>query len=425
MELTLKRLLEQAKFTTTRKGYDQQEVDDFLDRAVAMATKVEARLTQALADAGKAPGSASGAPARSEEELRAEITAEVERKLEARLAEARAKEPQPQGVDPEVAAEEAARTLVLAQRTADAAVTEARQEAEALLEQARTEAAEISSKATADAEQERVEARGRLLEEIRTLEGSRDNLRTDVSVLEGHVEEQRLQLRSTVAELQRLLDDPATFRLAPAPEVREVEIPGADDLPPSDGGSTTETVADPSSPGAHRVAGGSDATPSEPGPGGGGDDTIDLGGDPAPDGPPSLGGADADDRHEPLSIDVPAATPPAAGGTTGPSDPPRRPGADAAAEADDILDVGPPTAPVEAVDLDFNVESDPVSDRADTAPPAGPSADATDNDDAFLAELRKAMADEEPLGPRDPGAVAPQPGFLDEERRGWRFGKRR
>jgi hypothetical protein len=48
-----------------------------------------------------------------------------------------------------------------------------------------------------------------------------------------------------------------------------------------------------------------------------------------------------------------------------------------------------------------------------------------DDDDAFLAELRKAMADEEPLGPRDGGVGDPTPGFLDDDRRGWRFGKRR
>ena len=64
MELTLKRLLEQAEFTRTKRGYDTDEVDDFLDRAVAMATKVEARLTQAIENE-KAQGApqAASAPA--------------------------------------------------------------------------------------------------------------------------------------------------------------------------------------------------------------------------------------------------------------------------------------------------------------------------------------------------------------------------
>ena len=55
MELMLKRMLEEAKFSITRKGYDQIEVDDFLDKAVDMATKVEAQLkalTETTGDAG-------------------------------------------------------------------------------------------------------------------------------------------------------------------------------------------------------------------------------------------------------------------------------------------------------------------------------------------------------------------------------------
>jgi len=63
----------------------------------------------------------------------------------------------------------------------------------------------------------------------------------------------------------------------------------------------------------------------------------------------------------------------------------------------------------------------------DEVPPTPPD-DGTDSDDAFLAELRKAMADDSPLGPRDDDA---SPGSTsmsdddDEDRKGWRFGKRR
>jgi len=381
MELTLKRLLEQAKFTTTRKGYDQDEVDDFLDRAVAMATKVEARLTQALADADKG-GAAAPAPAeapsgRSDEEIQAEIASEVEKRVQIRVAELEAAAPKAAEVDDTAAAEEAARTLLLAQRTADAAVAEAKEEAE-----------QIKAAAQTEADRERSEARGRLADEIHAMEGVRDGLRADVSTLEGHVEEQRLQLRSTVAELQRLLEDPAAFRVAPAPAVRDVQLPGLGD------DSSESASAAPAAPAPA-------ATPSP------------AAGDSGPTGSAPAGAT----SPEPAVVE-----PPSSSGTESAGSP---------AEADDpeaSLDVGPPTAPVPAIEISLGVD-DPIavaSSRSEGVAPAGPSSGLpTDGDDAFLAELRKAMADEEPLGPRDTSMGEAQPSFLDDERRGWRFGKRR
>lgn len=317
MELTLKRLLEQAEFSRTKRGYTPEEVDDFLDRAVAMATKVEARLTQAMAQETVEP-----APGTSPEE----IEAEVSRRVDAALAEQRAQAP---AVEAEPAADkvdEVSRTLVLAQRTADAAVKEAREDAARLLADAETRASEARTELTKQIDVERSEAQKRLAEEIATLEGAREALRSDVGVLERHVEEQRNQLRSTVNELQRLLDDPAGFRLAPTPALLDPEIPEIEPEP------------DP-------------APEAEP--------------EPEPEAPVKV---------EDLSFADVDHAPPA---------------------------VGPPTQPVSAVDLD--------------------------HDDPFLDELRKAMSDEEPLGPRDSADHGPQDpsAFGDDDRRSWRFGKKR
>ena len=72
-----------------------------------------------------------------------------------------------------------------------------------------------------------------------------------------------------------------------------------------------------------------------------------------------------------------------------------------------IDDPGPPTAPVSAVDLGVG-------------PPAA------DDEDPFLTELRKAMADDEPLGPRDEEPPPSSPSlFGDEDDRRRRFGRRR
>ena len=407
MELTLKRLLEQAKFTTTRKGYDQTEVDDFLDKAVAMATKVEARLTQALEEAKSAGGRADAAPAAesvaavaapvgpSEEEIEARISTEVEQRVKERLAAELASPDRPAAPHEEQGADEAHRTLLLAQRTADAAVREAREEAEGLTAKARAEAQRITAEAASRAEADRQsldaelasarsDAHSKVSGEITELQSARDGLRNDVDVLGRHVEQQRSQLRETLSELQRLVDDPTSFRVVPAPSLPEPELPLYDETkdPASaspaaeDAGSSTDAGPVPEAPSEvvdAPMAAGDSAEQSSP----------------ASDASAGGSGSSADEVPQAKLADFDHDTP----------------------GVDEPADSGPPTAPVSALDLGFDVAPLP--------------AEASD-DDAFLAELRQAMADQEPLGPRDLAAAEGPGGFLDDEdeRRRWRFGKR-
>lgn len=408
MELTLKRLLEQATFHKVRKGYDTDEVDEFLDRAVGMATKVEARLNQALNQEGGAAAPEGGAVAPDPEE----VEAEVERRVAARLAEIPTPEPVVVSTGPtdEEQAEEAARTILLAQRTADAAIKEARDEAERLRSEARDEAAALSEQARSETEaaraagreqleRERSQARAELGETIRRLEGDRDALRADVSLLESHVEEQRAQLRSSVAELQRLLEDPAGFRVAPAPELRSPEASVVPDDPEGDAGVAESDVPPDPDPGGHDPRG-HDDDPSPVDQAGSDDDGTD--GD---DGGLSTGEVivlgdaapaieDAGPAH-PGSVDLGSMSP----------DPIHL-------DPIDLEDSGPPTAPVSRVDLDLSED----------VPPAG---DGSASDDEFLDELRRAMADQEPLGPREDQSFGASGALFDDDRRGWRFGKRR
>jgi hypothetical protein len=70
----------------------------------------------------------------------------------------------------------------------------------------------------------------------------------------------------------------------------------------------------------------------------------------------------------------------------------------------------------------------PVAPAVSAAQGPGPSAgdDAASDDDAFLAELRKAMLDDEPLGPRDEFSPSGAEGFEDDLSRSRpRFGRRR
>lgn len=372
MELTLKRLLEQADFAQAKKGYDRDEVDDFLDRAVAMATKVEAKLTQTMAEAKQAAAAPAGGPDP------AEVEAEIERRVAARLAEERAAAPAapaaPAGPSEEERAEEMRRTLVLAQRTADAAIQEARDEAAKVRAEAAREAAEGRRELERQLAAERDEANERIRREIAELEGVREALRTDVGVLERHVEEQRNQLRSTVGELQRLLEDPAGFRLAPTPALLDPVVPA-----PEPGAILAEEPGDAA---------------------------------PAPAAEPEIDPEPEPEAVEP-EFEPPAATP----------QPPRR-----------DLFAGPPAteappAPEASAGpggLSFgDVEHDPP------VPSAGPPTEAIPTTgDPFMDELRKAMSDDEPLGPRDddPSSASGRDlsgGFDEDDKRGWRFGKRR
>ncbi|MEZ5180438.1 MAG: DivIVA domain-containing protein [Acidimicrobiales bacterium] len=449
MELTLKRMLEHAEFKKYRgKGYDPTEVDDFLDKAVAMAGKVEVQL-QALEQAKGSSGGPSPA----------EVEAEVERRVAERLADQPAPAA-PAGPSEDEIAEEARRTLAMAQRTADAAVREARDDAAQIVSSAQEQAATLvadaeaaaqatraeadgyaattradadayaastkegadgyatATKAEVDAEaaRERREARQRLASEIGELEGQREQLRADVGVLERHVEEQRSQLGSTLAELQQLLDDPTGFRMAPVPALADPELPDFSDLdePAPRRRPTARAATRPALGGRGRRAAEApvaaieveeeivivevEATAPL-------DGAPDAPQDEAP-APAELDAASVADEPppapEPGSLELPVVDPSA-----------ERPAPLPLAfdevdhEAPGLGDVeaGPPTAPVSRVELGVEGGGD---------------------DDAFLAELRKAMADDEPLGPRDD--VVGDRGddlFEDDDRRGWRFGRRR
>lgn len=111
------------------------------------------------------------------------------------------------------------RTMVLAQRAADAAMAEAQEEAGTILEAANAQADEVKAETEADCLRIRATAARELDEamaakrvdletEIRELKETRAELKADVGALDGHLAMQRARLRSTLTRLQALLDDP-------------------------------------------------------------------------------------------------------------------------------------------------------------------------------------------------------------------------
>ena len=220
MELSPQQLCD-VEFSEQWRGYSRDQVDDFIERVAAAVSTLQDRLRQM-----------------TERAVRAE-----QRSLEGSEADGAAR-----------------RTLVLAQRTADATVAEARETAARLIAQAQEEARAILLAAENTGEVTRA-AEPTARAEIADLEVTRSRLQADVAALESHVTDRRARIKGLLDELRlhvdegfdgriaqwpstgdRILDDrPLDDRPldAPSPESTtaidttsaEVEAPGADELP--------------------------------------------------------------------------------------------------------------------------------------------------------------------------------------------------
>jgi cell division initiation protein len=364
------------EFRIVKRGYDPDEVNAFLDQIALGVGELKRKLAEAEDTAVAARKAAAAAP-------------------QAPAAPA----PAPVADTQATQAEEIHRALILAQRAADEEVRKATEQGEAMVASARQQVEALRSDVEAEVARRRDEGRADLLTEIDELERVRDSLSNDVVVLERHVEEQREVVQAAIGELQSLLDHPEAFRIATETGV-----------------STTSPAIDrtPAVPAATPTPAAADTAPA---------DDEDLPG--KADLSAALAWAEAED-DEPAAAEAPAVrsdgTPPAA-----PSADLRTPPAVAPAAEESISITSPPPAP--PADSFAGPRGGDEDDR-DLGPPTeavatvGSAADP--DEDAFLAELRKAMLDDEPLGPRaaeDPGLAA---GLDDDAGRGRpRFGRRR
>ncbi|MFP5321649.1 MAG: DivIVA domain-containing protein [Acidimicrobiia bacterium] len=225
MDLTPDLLLE-AKFAPARRGYDMNEVDDFLERCAEGLDVLLARLRAEFERAERAEAElaelrAGGAPtAEPAVEPMAPFAPEPE--LEVEPVPAPAPEP--------VRVEEPMRILIAAERTAEAAIADARAEAERIRVEAesiasttRSEAETLLARAKADAEAEARragdEARRSIESEVLALREDREVLSADVANLRRWLDEHRARVRTAALDLQRLVDDPGALGDVPAPEL--------------------------------------------------------------------------------------------------------------------------------------------------------------------------------------------------------------
>jgi DivIVA domain-containing protein len=206
-----------AEFRTVKRGLDPDEVQlflaavaDELERAQNQSTAMEARARAAVARLQELSNDAaaqSGAspeiirPAVSEENLATSTPVVAETSIDVTVDQS----------------EMISRTLLLAQRTADTAIAEARAEAQRLREEAEAEIAGTveSSRVAAQAmlADARVEARKvgehekvELAGEVNSLMARRDFLESDVDHMEQFLVAQRSRLRDAANEIMELTE---------------------------------------------------------------------------------------------------------------------------------------------------------------------------------------------------------------------------
>jgi DivIVA domain-containing protein len=174
--------------TKFREGYDQDEVDDFLDEIVVELRRLNqenAELRDRLDGAGsaEAPAAASGAETSSaaaqssapEQETLERDSAPVAEEPEAPVETAAPSEkPQPAADDYTAPAESAAGVLAMAQKLHDQYVNEGRAERDRLIDEGRTRADGLVS----EAETTKTEVLSSLEEERRDLEVAVSDLRS-------------------------------------------------------------------------------------------------------------------------------------------------------------------------------------------------------------------------------------------------------
>ncbi len=176
MEITGK-VLREVEFRDRLRGYDTDEVDEFLEEVAVAVDELHQRLAEQANRVAPAP------------EAR-ELQPETEQRVEP-------------GFDDDAIR----RTLILAQRTADLAIKEANEEASAILESARREAHDLVAQANENARRIRQEADEDFSARVNAQLAQREQLENDVRTLGALVAEERGRLTDSLQTVLRYVVD--------------------------------------------------------------------------------------------------------------------------------------------------------------------------------------------------------------------------
>lgn len=176
--------IREVEFREKLKGYHQDDVDEFLERIAAGVEIMQERLRQATERAVRA-------------EQKLSETTEADDAMK--------------------------RTLVLAQRTADAAVDEARQHAQQIVAQAQGQGQQIVYSAQEEAARIAEESQRDLWADIQRLESARDQLRADIASLDQYLGAERARLGQAMADMLRRFDAEMPS-ITPPPAQHEIDL---------------------------------------------------------------------------------------------------------------------------------------------------------------------------------------------------------
>jgi cell division initiation protein len=178
--------LREVEFREKMRGYHPEDVDHFLEEVAAGLEVLQDRLRQAVERAQRAEAAAAEAEG-SDETLR--------------------------------------KTLILAQRTADMAVQEAREQAARILAGAEQQAQSILADAEERGRRTHEDAIAHSRAELAALETARAQVQQDVDTLNRWLDDHKAHLKETLTEALSVVDRAGV--LWPAPSTRPAEYPGA------------------------------------------------------------------------------------------------------------------------------------------------------------------------------------------------------
>jgi len=218
--------LRTVEFRLGLKGYNVDEVDEYLDKAAQEAEGLQEHVRQL------------------NERLRqaSERIAQLERDKRAAPVAAEGEAAAVASADAALSDETLQRTLLLAQKFVDQTKRESEAEAAAVVAQAEETARAAIAAAEATAVQLQAETHQKLREEVSRLEATRTELATDVESMARHLESERYRLRGALSEILKWVDEnvqPANSLMGVKPKAGPAPRSEGDQLPEADDGAPT------------------------------------------------------------------------------------------------------------------------------------------------------------------------------------------
>jgi len=219
--------LRTVEFRLGLKGYNVDEVDEYLDKAAQEAEGLQEHVRQL------------------NERLRqaSERIAQLEREKRSAPAATAADAEGSAAADSGALSDETLqRTLILAQKFVDQTKRESEAEAAAIVSQAQERARVAIAEAEASAAQLQEESHQKLREEVGRLEATRTELATDVETMARHLDSERNRLRGALTEILKWVDEnvqPANSLMGVKPKSKPENAMDAGGRPEADDGAPT------------------------------------------------------------------------------------------------------------------------------------------------------------------------------------------